>query len=165
MAVRYPGLTKGGKVVDEQVLTIDLAPSLLELAGAPAVPKIDGRSWVSLVKNGDDQWRRSWFYYYNYEKQFPYTPNVRGVRTAEWKYVHYPHGDGGPDRHLAELYDLRNDPGELKNLINAPASAPVVETLKKELVRLMTATGLTPETDRMPIDEGIKKELPDQKIR
>ena len=165
MAVRYPGLTKGGKVVDEQVLTIDLAPSLLELAGAPAVPKIDGRSWVSLVKNGDDQWRRSWFYYYNYEKQFPYTPNVRGVRTAEWKYVHYPHGDGGPDRHLAELYDLRNDPGELKNLINAPASAPVVETLKKELVRLMTATGLTPETDRMPIDEGIKTELPDQRIR
>jgi len=117
------------------------------------------------VKNGDDQWRRSWFYYYNYEKRFPYTPNVRGVRTAEWKYVHYPHGDGGPDRHLAELYDLRTDPGELENLISAPASAPVIEALKKELERLMTATGLTRETDRMPIDEGIKKELPDQKIR
>ena len=165
MAVRYPGLTKGGKVIDQQVLTTDMAPSLLELAGAPALPNIDGRSWVSLVRAGDDQWRSSWFYYYNYEKQFPYTPNVRGVRTTPWKYIHYPHGDGGPDRHLAELYDLRNDPGELKNLINEPASAPVVESLKKELARLMAATGLTPETDRMPIDEGIKKELPDQKIR
>ena len=90
---------------------------------------------------------------------------MRGVRTSQWKYIHYPHGDGGPDRHLAELYDLRNDPGELKNLINEPASAPVVESSKKELARLMAATGLTPETDRMPIDEGIKKELPDQKIR
>jgi arylsulfatase A-like enzyme len=165
MAVRYPGLTKGGKVIDQQVLTTDMAPSLLELAGAPALQNIDGRSWVSLVRAGDDQWRSSWFYYYNYEKQFPYTPNVRGVRTTQWKYIHYPHGDGGPDRHLAELYDLRHDPGELKNLINEPASAPVVESLKKELARLMAATGLTPETDRMPIDEGIKKELPDQKIR
>ena len=44
---------------------------------------------------------------------------MRGIRTAEWKYIHYPHGDGKPDRHLAELYDLKNDPGELKNLINA----------------------------------------------
>jgi N-acetylglucosamine-6-sulfatase len=102
---------------------------------------------------------------YNYEKQFPYTPNVRGVRTSDWKYVHYPHGDGGPDRHLAELYDLRKDPGELKNLIEDPASASELETLKQELARLMAATGLTPENDRMPIDEGIKRELPDSKIR
>ena len=57
-------------------------------------------------------WRNGWFYEYNYEKQFPYTPNVRGVRTDDWKYIRYPHGDGGPDRHLAELYDLKNDPEE-----------------------------------------------------
>jgi hypothetical protein len=37
--------------------------------------------------------------------------------------------------------------------------------LKKQLAELMAATGLTAENDRMPIDEGIKKELPDQKIR
>jgi arylsulfatase A-like enzyme len=165
MAVRYPELTRSAKVVDQQVLAIDMAPSLLELAGAPALSGIDGRSWVSLVKRGDDQWRRSWFYYYNYEKQFPYTPNVRGIRTGDWKYVHYPHGDDGPDRHLAELYDLRKDPGELKNLIKDPASARELESLKKELARVMAASGLTPENDRMPIDEGIKKELPDQKIR
>ena len=165
MAVRYPGLTTVGKVLDRQVLTIDLAPSLLELTGAAPLANIDGRSWVSLVKGSDDQWRSSWFYYYNYEKQFPYTPNVRGVRTDRWKYIHYPHGDGGPDRHLAELYDLAADPGELKNLIAAPESAPMVEQLKAELARVMAASGLTPATDRMPIDEGIKKELPDQKIR
>jgi N-acetylglucosamine-6-sulfatase len=117
------------------------------------------------VKSGDPGWRTSWFYYYNYEKEFPYTPNVRGVRTAEWKYVHYPHGDGSPDRHLAELYDLRNDPGELKNLISAPEAAPKLQELTGELTKAMAATGLTPETDRMPVDGGIKKELPDQKIR
>jgi N-acetylglucosamine-6-sulfatase len=165
MVIRYPGLTSQPRPVEEQVLTVDMAPSLLELAGAPALENIHGRSWVNLVRNADPQWRKSWFYYYNYEKQFPYTPNVRGVRTPQWKYIRYPHGDGGPDRHLAELYDLSKDSGERANLIHDPASAPIVAELSAELARLMSATGLTPETDRMPIDEGVKKELPDQKIR
>ena len=58
---------------------------------------------------------------------------MRGVRTEEWKYIHYPHGDGRPDRHVAELYDLKRDPGELTNLIGAADSAPVVQRLKDEL--------------------------------
>ena len=165
MAVRYPALTNTAKVVEQQVLTIDMAPSLLELTGTRALAKIDGRSWVSLVKEGDPDWRPSWFYYYNYEQQFPYTPNIRGVRTADWKYIRYPHGDGGPDRHMAELYNLKADPGELTNLIDRPDSAATIDRLRGELSRLMAATGLTPERDAMPIDAGIKKELPDQRIR
>ncbi len=165
MAVRYPGLTKTAKVIDQQVLTVDMAPSLLELARAPAIAGTDGRSWVRLVQSGDPEWRRSWFYYYNYEKEFPYTPNVRGVRTEEWKYIRYPHGDGSPDRHMAELYNLKNDPGEDVNRMADAGSAAVLEQLKSELSRLMAAAGLTAATDTMPIDAGIKKELPDQKIR
>ena len=165
MAVRYPGLTRTARTIEEQVLTVDMAPSLLELAGAPGLAGIDGRSWVQLVRSGDPGWRRSWLYYYNYEKEFPYTPNIRGVRTPDWKYMHYPHGDGGPDRHMAELYDLKNDPAERVNRINDAAAAGKLAELKAELSRLMTDLGLTPETDKMPIDQGIKKELPDQKIR
>jgi N-acetylglucosamine-6-sulfatase len=165
MAVRYPALTKTPRVIEQQVLTEDMAPSLLELAGAPALAGVDGRSWVQLVRNGDPAWRKSWFYYYNYEKEFPYTPNIRGVRTEEWKYMHYPHGDGGPDRHMGELYDLKNDPGERVNRINEASAAARLAELKQELTRLMTAAGLTPQSDQMPIDQGIKKELPDQKIR
>ena len=108
-------------------------------------------------------WRTSFFYEYNYEKQFPYTPNVRGVRTDEWKYIHYPHGDGKADRHLAELYHLKKDPGELHNLIRDPDTASTRKKLEKELARLMKATGALP--DQMPLDEGVKKELPDAKIR
>ncbi len=163
--VRYPGMGRQRHVVDEQVLTVDVAPSLLELCAAPPLTDIDGRSWVALVKGGDPTWRKSWFYEYNYEKQFPYTPNVRGVRTDRWKYIHYPHGDGSPDRHLAELYDMQADPEERKNLINDPGQSQQVVALQSELDRLMRATGLTPETDKMPIDEGIQQVLPDQKIR
>ncbi|HXW04040.1 MAG TPA: sulfatase [Vicinamibacterales bacterium] len=165
LAVRYPPLGARGKTVDEQVLTVDIAPSLLELAGAPALHDIHGRSWVRLVTAGDPEWRSGWFYYYNYEKEFPYTPNVRGVRTDRWKYIRYPHGDGGPDRHMAELYDLEDDPGERRNLAGDAASAPLIAELQTELSRLMAATGLMPQTDSMPLDAGIRKELPDQKIR
>jgi N-acetylglucosamine-6-sulfatase len=167
MLVRYPGLTATTqpKVVEQQVLTIDMAPSLLELCGAPALKNIHGKSWVPLVQHGDPAWRTSWFYHYNYEKQFPYTPNVRGVRTDSWKYIRYPHGDGKPDRHMAELYNIEFDPEERHNLIANPKYAGVVKNLQGELEKLMKATGLTPATDKMPLDEGIKKELPDAKIR
>ena len=167
LLVRYPGLTAPDhpKVVDAQVLTVDFAPTILELCGAPPIAGIHGQSWVKLVRQGDPDWRTSWFYYYNYEKQFPYTPNVRGVRTESWKYVHSPRGDGGPDRYKAELYNIEFDPEERYNLIDRPKYAPVVDQLKAELARLMAATGLTPQTDKMPLDEGIKTELPDEKIR
>jgi len=97
------------------------------------------------------------------QKQFPYTPNVRGVRTDRWKYMHYPHGDGGPDRHKAELYNLEDDPGETRNLIDNPAQAARLAELKAELERLMKETDALP--DKMPLDEGIKTELPEKSIR
>lgn len=164
LVVRYPQLGKGKKL-DQQILTVDMAPTLIELAGAQPIEDIHGKSFVSLAKSGDDDWRTSWMYYYNYEKQFPYTPNVRALRTDRWKYIRYPHGDGSPDRHMAELYDLKNDPGETTNLAEKPERAGLVAKLRNELTEKMANLGLTPATDEMPIDQGIGKELPDAKIR
>jgi arylsulfatase A-like enzyme len=164
LLVRYPGLAKG-KVVAEQALTVDVAPSLLELCGAKPIENIHGKSWVKLVREGDPAWRKSWFYEYNYEKQFPYTPNVRAVRTDEWKYIHYPHGDGSPDRYIGELYNEKTDPDETINLVKDPNQAARIEELKTECSARMKDTGLTPENDKMPIEQGIGKDLPDAKIR
>lgn len=165
--VRFPGLTAPDKpkTIEQQVLTIDIAPSLLELCGAPALENIHGKSWVNLVRQGDPAWRTSWLYYYNYEKQFPYTPNVRSVRTETWKYTRYPHGDGTPDRHMSELYNIEFDPEERHNLIGNPKYANIVKDMQNLLIKVMADVGLGPKNDPMPIDEGIKKELPDQKIR
>lgn len=165
--VRFPGLTPTDrpKAVEQQVLTVDMAPSLLELTGAKPLPRTHGRSWMSLVQRGDPAWRKSWFYYYNYEKQFPYTPNVRAVRTETWKFARSPHGDGGPDRHPPELYNIEFDPEERHNLAARPKYAEVVAEMQRELLRVMAEAGLTPANDRMPLDEGIKQALPDQKIR
>lgn len=165
--VRFPGLVSPEKsvVADQQILTVDMAPSLLELCGAPPLQKIHGRSWVKLVREGDPTWRTSFLYHYNYEKQFPYTPNVRCVRTESWKYSHSPHGDGSPDRHKAELYNIEFDPEERYNLIDRPKYADVVQKMQAELQRVMADVGLTKENDQMPLDEGIGQGLPDQKIR
>lgn len=164
LVIRYPKLNAGQpKRIAEQVLTLDLAPTICELTGVPPLPKVHGRSMVKLINSGDDQWRKGWLYHYNYEKQFPYTPNIRGVRTDRWKLIRYPHGDGGPQRHESELYDLANDPMEKRNLIHDPAQADNIQQLSNQLAALMTAAGI--EADKMPIDEGIKENLPDKAIR
>jgi len=161
---RGPGLP-AGQVVEQQVLTEDIAPSILEICGAPALEKTHGRSWKALCNQGDPAWRTAWLYEYNYEKQFPYTPNIRGIRTDRFKFVHYPHGDSTADRHLPEMYDLANDPDELNNLAVDPAHAATRADLERQLAGLLASFGLTPEKDTMPLDEGIKSALPDQKIR
>lgn len=164
LIVRDPFLGRG-KVIQRQVLTLDVAPSLLERCGADPLPDIHGKSWVKLVRHGDSSWRKAWFYEYNYEKQFPYTPNIRGIRTEEWKLIRYPHGDGSPERHLQELYHLKSDPGELHNLATVKKHDRVRNRLGAQLDALLAAHGLGPRTDSMPLDEGVKTALPDQKIR
>ncbi|MEM9825579.1 MAG: sulfatase [Planctomycetota bacterium] len=167
MIIRYPKWTRetGPRRVAEQVLTTDVAPSILDAAGAPAMPKIHGRSIQPLVLGEDSSWRKEWLYAYNYEKQFPYTPNVRAVRGDRYKFIRYPHGDGSKDRHVAELYDLQQDPGELKNLFLSNDHQDVVAEMQQRLDRSMAAVGLTPDNDPMPIDQGIGSELPDKAIR
>jgi arylsulfatase A-like enzyme len=166
LVVRYPELVspKRPKVIEAQTLTLDFAASILEICGAKALPKTQGRSWKSLITTGDPEWRTSWYYEYNYEKQFPYTPNVRALRTDRWKYIRYPHGDGSPDKHLAELYDLQADPEERYNLIKDKKHANLVKELRAVLDRRIKEAHPDGK-DRMPMDEGIKGELPDESIR
>ena len=164
LVVRYPALIKKSTVIEAQTLTLDFAASILEICDAPPLPKTQGKSWKKLVSEGDSDWRTSWYYEYNYEMQFPYTPNVRALRTDEWKYIRYPHGDGSPDKHLAELYNLKNDPQERRNLIADPQHAGLIKKLRAELDRRIAET-LDGKKDKMPIDQGIKSELPEKSIR
>jgi N-acetylglucosamine-6-sulfatase len=166
LVVRYPGLTPPSQPrrVDAMVLTEDFASSILDICGVAPLPRTHGRSWKELARGRPvADWRTSFLYHYNYEKQFPYTPNIRGVRTERWKYIRYPTGEGKPDRHWAELFEIAVDPEEARNRIDDPSCASVVKELQAELDRLMAATGALP--DRMPLDEGVKKELPDAKFR
>ena len=167
MIIRYPGWTKGSGPIrlKQQVLTTDVAPTIVDAAGAEPMTNIHGHSIKPLVTKNDAQWRKEWLYYYNYEKQFPYTPNVRSVRGDRFKYIRYPHGDGSKDRHMAELYDMQADPEEANNLVNDPQYQSTIADMERRLILAMKAVGLSPDSDEMPIDQGIGQALPDKAIR
>jgi N-acetylglucosamine-6-sulfatase len=161
--VRYPPLVPSPRVVNEMILHVDLAPSLLDLCGARPIEGTDGRSWKGLLQGDASNWRKAWIYQYDYEKEFPYTPNVRGIRTDDWKYIHYPHGDGSPDRWKAELYNLKADPLETQNLIDDPGSAGKRAELTAMMRDLRARSGGPAE--RMPLDGGIRQELPGKAVQ
>lgn len=165
LLARYPDLIRTPRVVNEQVLSIDFAPSVLDICGVDPLPKTHGRSWKKLVQGDAQGWRKSWYYECNFEQEFPYTPNVRGVRTDDWKYMHSPNGDDQPDKYKAEMYNLKADPLETSNLIDAKDAAPKLAELRAELVRLQQETGALP--DHMPVNPklGGKDYMPEKSIR
>lgn len=156
LLIRHPGLARPGTVISNLVLSLDLAPTLIDLGGARKLRGIQGLSLRPLLEGRRTRWRDSFLYEYNYEEQFPYTPNVRAVRTSDWKLIRYPHGDGSPDRFTSELYHVATDPHELHNRIHDPAVAHIRRRLEREANRLSRDAG----KDAMPVYRGIINILP-----
>ena len=140
LIMRYPALAKGGSRCEQMVLNIDLAPTLLELAGQPIPATVQGQSWLKTL-NGQPG-RESFLYEHFLDETDKYKrPTVLAVRTMDWKYTVYPFPDKTSRKFLtAELYDLKNDPKELNNLINNPNYAEVAEKMVKEFEKLKIQT-------------------------
>jgi len=132
--MRWPGLIKAGSTVDQFALSIDIAPTLLELGGAPAPQNMHGRSLAPLLRGDKVAWRDAFLIEYYSDKVFPRVRQMgyRCVRTENWKFIHFVDLDG-----MDELYDLREDPFELNNLVTSPGVQNTREQLKKELARLL----------------------------
>jgi len=77
---------------DEMVLSIDLAPTLLALAGLVAPQSMQGKSMVPMVKNESVSWRQHFYYEHTYQTERPRSPipKTEGIRTTRWKYIRYP---------------------------------------------------------------------------
>src|SRR5687767_3501640 len=134
LLIRYPKAVKSGVVRDEFALNIDLAPTLLELAGVSASIRMEGRSLVPLLKGAKTEWRKSFLVEYYSDKVFPrvHQMGYKAVRNERWKYIHYFELEG-----MDELYDLKADPYEIKNIIRQPSAAKIVEAMKQEMDRLL----------------------------
>lgn len=133
--IRYPKLIKAGTKIDQSMLNIDVAPTMLQLAGAPVPSAIQGRSVVPLLKGQTSNWRTSFLMEYFAEKKYNRCPSWQGVRSERWKYTHYANLEG-----MDELYDIQADPYEMKNRINDPAAASALNQMKQELQRLLKET-------------------------
>ncbi len=135
LLVRYPRLVKPGCLIDDFALSIDLAPTLIELAGATSDVLLDGRSLVPLLQGTTPtDWRTSFLVEYNTDTVFPRVKNMgyRAVRTRRWKYIRYNDLDG-----MDELYDLEADPYEMKNLVDDLDLLEVRQRLAGEVERLL----------------------------
>jgi N-acetylglucosamine-6-sulfatase len=139
LLIRYPPRVKPGAVAPEMVLTIDLAPTLLEVAGVAPVPGIEGRSLAPIFGGTAGAWRESFLVDYYSDTVFPriLTMGYSAVRTTKAKYIEYRELTG-----MNELYDLESDPYEEHNLIAAPGAAALLETMQSELQKLVRAPAL-----------------------
>ncbi len=136
--VRYPKMIKpsgAGATREQAALNVDIAPTLLELAGAPIPKEMHGRSLAPLFKGDSPKWRDAFLTEYFAEERFPNIASWRAVRATRWKYIHYTELEGAD-----ELYDLKADPGEMKNLIADPGAQQALKEMKRELQRLLKET-------------------------
>ena len=112
LIVHCPELFEGGRRRPEMILNIDFAPTFLQAAGAPIPETMHGRSFHGLLDGTAEEWRDAFLYEYFWERAFPQTPTVLGVRGDRYKLIRF---HGVWDSY--ELYDLEADPHEMHNLL------------------------------------------------
>lgn len=131
-----------------KVLTqnIDLAPTILEYANAERFVKCHGESLSRWLQNSDNNntWRDTIYYHFD---QFPNKQMVAkhyGIRNNQYKLIHFYQFDEW------ELYDLKNDPMEDKNLYNNQLNSSQVEYLKKAMQALRNKYSDSTDISIMP---------------
>jgi N-acetylglucosamine-6-sulfatase len=142
LLVRYPKVIKAGITRNEFALNIDIAPTLLELAGIKAPASMQGRSLVPLLEGRRPAWRNSFLIEYYSDKVFPRILKMgyKAVRNEQWKYIHYLELEG-----MDELYNLKTDPYEMKNLIHQSSAAGALNEMKQQMERLIKETAPNPQ--------------------
>lgn len=149
LVMRGPGIPHG-QVRTDPFMIPDFAPTFLQIAGVPPKKRIDGVSMLDVAEHGDRGWTRgiltetgprevrgSTSESPNFQVKQHGASRLRfsqGVRTGNYLYVH---GASG----YRELYDLRSDPRELRNLVHRRSERRVVHALQHVLDRLRNCTG------------------------
>jgi N-acetylglucosamine-6-sulfatase len=131
-----PGLIAPGTTVSELVRNIDVAPTILDLAGVAPPSDMDGRSVLTAVLARPGLKPVELLYEYYWEYAFPHTPTVFALRGDRYKYIYY-HGIWDID----ELYDLRTDSLEQHNLVKVPEYQERIRAMRGRLFDQLQETG------------------------
>jgi arylsulfatase A-like enzyme len=115
-----------GQRRNELALNIDVAPTVVELAGLPVPPGMQGRSLVPLLRAGPAPWREDFYCENNFRQPDQDYPLIEGVRGTRWKYVRYPELTPVYE----QLYDLSCDPLEVHDLARTARFAPELKQLR-----------------------------------
>jgi arylsulfatase A-like enzyme len=113
-----------GRIITEPALNLDLAPTLLDLAGLPVPEEMQGRSFAPLMKGHIQPFRTDVFCEHLWDH--PQIPQTEGLRTGGWKYIRYlKHPE------YEELYNLTGDPNESRNLAFDPEQSLRLQSLRR----------------------------------
>ena len=133
--------------VDEIVANLDIAPTMLDIAGLKSPVQFEGQSLLPLARGMSvSDWRKELLYEYYWEFNFPSTPTTFALRTDDYKLIQY-HGIWDTE----ELYDIKNDPKEMNNLVGDPQYLPIVAAMRQKLFqRLVNNQGqhVVPYTEK-----------------
>jgi uncharacterized sulfatase len=135
LLIRWPGVLQAGAEINETVLNLDMFPSVLGLLNLkpPAEYRHNGQDFTPLLFGlRDENWRTEIFGQYDLHNDG--LAYMRMLRTSDWKLVRHYHAN-----ELDELYDLKNDPGELKNLYKDPQHRDLRARLQQRLDERMKA--------------------------
>mgnify|MGYP001817367526 FL=1 len=137
MLIRFPGRIPAGMRPDLMVLSLDIAPTMLDLAGETPPGDLHGMSLVPILEGLDPAWRSSFLVEYYSDTVFERMDfmGYKAVRTDRHKYIRYE-----DQTDMDVLYDLVGDPYELKNVFDDPRYTDVREELDSELNRLLEET-------------------------
>jgi arylsulfatase A-like enzyme len=131
LIVRWPGTVEPGSVNRDLVMNLDLAPTFLELGGVAVSPDVQGHSLVPLLRGETPpDWRDAIYYQYFAYPDWHMVHRQYGIRTDRYKLIHFYEVDAW------ELFDLDEDPQELRSVYDDPAYASVREELKQRLAAL-----------------------------
>lgn len=131
--MRYPGKIQPGTQINEMVVNIDVAPTLLDYAGIDVPKDMQGMSFKSLLENNtatQKKWRKAMYYhYYEYPEPHRVSPHL-GMRTDRYKLILF------YAINKWELFDLQIDPKEMHNIIDDLSQKNRILQLKKQLKEL-----------------------------
>lgn len=129
--IRYPRLIEPGSVNDNLCINVDIAPTLLELAGVGIPSAMQGRSMKALLRGETPtDWRQSQFYTYWS------APRHHGIRTERYTYLKV-------GSHAPELFDRQADPRQLHNIAGNPENKTLIARLEEALQRQIQAVGIS----------------------
>ncbi len=137
LLIKWPDVIKPKSVNTDIVSNIDFAETFLSAAGVKVPSDMQGENMIPLLKGTSPKsWRQSHYYHF-YE--YPGIGNVKchyGISTKQYKLIHFYY-----DIDEWELYDLKADPKEMKNVYNDPKYTTVKANLHKQLKKLMFKYG------------------------
>ena len=142
MIIRWPGMAEAnkGKLLQQLVLNIDVAPTILDLAGVKVPGIMNGKSMLPIIKHPEADFRERFFMeHVGIVKAENPIPDSYGIRIKEWKYIRYV--NISPE--VEEMYNIRTDPMEMKNLIEDKDFIQVKNDLRKgysEYVKKLAVT-------------------------